>query len=149
MAGRGPAPKHPSVRSRRNASVHREIGVADSTQPELPDCIPWPEVTREWWQMWRESPQSSEFGSTDWDFLLDTALIHADVWSGNLDRLAELRIRVAKFGATPEDRARLKIQYAQAEVADDRAQATRERRARSSSKAKGAADPRVGLHAVG
>lgn len=97
--------------------------------------------------MWGSSPQSAEFGPTDWSFLMETALLHADVWSGNLDRLAELRIRVAKFGATPEDRARLKIQYAQAEVADDRAQATRERRARTASKGNGD-DPRSGLYAV-
>ena len=33
---------------------------------------------------------------------------------------AELRLRVAKFGATPEDRARLRIQFAQADEADSK-----------------------------
>ena len=149
MAGRGPAPKHPSARARRNApGALRSLGPVDSAQPELPDSIPWPDATIEWWAMWGSSPQSAEFGPTDWSFLMETALLHADVWSGNLDRLAELRIRVAKFGATPEDRARLKIQYAQAEVADDRAQTTRERRARTAAKGKSGDDPRSGLYAV-
>lgn len=52
---------------------------------------------------------------TDWDFLLDTALLHAELWSGNRSVAAELRLRVAKFGATPEDRARLRIQVGDGE----------------------------------
>lgn len=32
----------------------------------------------------------------------------------------ELRLRTAKFGATAEDRARLRIQYAAADEADDK-----------------------------
>ena len=96
--------------------------------PELPDDIPWPDRTVAWWEMWTKSPQADELGPTDWDFLLDTALLHADVWSGNLDRMPELRIRVAKFGATPEDRVRLKIQYATLEVGEDAAERAGERR---------------------
>jgi hypothetical protein len=46
---------------------------------------------------------------TDWDFLLDTALLHARYWEGDEKVAAELRLRVAKFGATPEDRARLRM----------------------------------------
>jgi hypothetical protein len=33
--------------------------------------------------------------------MLDTALCHADVWGGNLDRLSELRIRLNEFGFSP------------------------------------------------
>ena len=68
--------------------------------------------------MWGESPLSADYTQTDWDFLLDTALIHARFWMGNLSLAGELRLRVAKFGATPEDRARLRIQFADAEVAE-------------------------------
>lgn len=119
----------------------------DSTQPPLPDGFPWPEATLSWWALWGASPQAAEFGPTDWDFLMDTALIHADVWSGNLNRLPELRLRVAKFGATPEDRARLKIAYAQAEVADERAEAAKNRRA-TRKPATGGKDPRTAIFAV-
>ncbi|AJT67435.3 hypothetical protein T261_5819 [Streptomyces lydicus] len=86
--------------------------------PDWPDEGDWPQRTREWWQMWRSSPQAEHFSSTDWDFLLDTALIHARLWSGESSAAAELRLRVAKFGATPEDRSRLRMQFAQADEAD-------------------------------
>jgi hypothetical protein len=61
-----------------------------------------------WWETWRTSAQAAEFTSTDWDFLLDTALYHSKLWSGDIKAGTELRLRVAKFGATPEDRARLR-----------------------------------------
>jgi len=77
--------------------------------PELPDGYEWPAATCSWWQHWRESPQAQTFIETDWSFLLDTALIHAEFWLGDLSRGAELRLRVAKFGATAEDRRRLKL----------------------------------------
>ncbi|TCO47311.1 hypothetical protein [Actinocrispum wychmicini] len=47
---------------------------------------------------------------TDWDFLLDTALLHAELWSGVASVAPELRLRVGKLGATPEDRQRLRMQ---------------------------------------
>ncbi|OLT75211.1 hypothetical protein AWB96_15975 [Mycobacteroides chelonae] len=71
--------------------------------------------------MWKDSPLSSEFTSTDWSELLDTAVLHARYWSGDVKVAAELRLRVAKFGATPEDRARLRIQFAAANEADKKA----------------------------
>jgi hypothetical protein len=65
--------------------------------------------TIKWWQTWRVSPMASTFTQTDWDFLLDTAILHSAHWNGE-NTAAELRIRVAKFGATPEDRLRLRLQ---------------------------------------
>jgi hypothetical protein len=77
--------------------------------PELPDSHEWPPATLEWWGTWRTSPQAGTFTDTDWSFLLDTAVLHAEFWLGDRSLAAELRLRAAKFGATPEDRARLKI----------------------------------------
>jgi hypothetical protein len=68
--------------------------------------------------MWARSPQSELFTESDWSELLDTALLHARLWRGEVSVASELRLRVAKFGATPEDRARLRIQFAQADEAD-------------------------------
>jgi hypothetical protein len=113
VAGRGPAPKDPSTRRRRNADpVPTTVVVADGQLrgPDLPDGYDWPAQTRRWWETWRSSPQSQALTETDWDFLLDTALLHAELWAGNGSVAAELRLRVAKFGATPEDRARLRMQ---------------------------------------
>ena len=70
--------------------------------------------------MWGESPLSADFTATDWSELLDTAVLHARYWKGDVKVAPELRLRVAKFGATPEDRARLRITFAQADEAEDR-----------------------------
>lgn len=132
MAGRGPAPKDPSRRARRNKDPQplRVIHAEPVAQPDLPTVhveddgelveFQWPAVTQEWWRMWAESPLSAEFTASDWSFLLDTAVLHARLWSGNASAAAELRLRVAKFGATPEDRARLRITFAQADDADEK-----------------------------
>lgn len=123
MAGVGPAPKSSDRRARRNKQEQPTtiLRFEEAEQPNLPEGYPWPEETLEWWSMWRDSPQAEHFGSTDWSFLLDTALLHANLWgNGDTTVLAELRIRVAKFGATPEDRARLRMQFAEADEADGR-----------------------------
>ena len=111
MAGRGPAPKDPSERRRRNLPDELTVIAADgeSHGPELPDSMEWPSATLAWWETWRRSAQAQTFTDTDWSFLVDTAILHANFWLGDLKAAAELRLRVAKFGATPEDRARLKI----------------------------------------
>lgn len=128
MAGRGPAPKDPAKRRRRNADPVPTRTVAEDGQqrgPDLPDGPEWPSQTISWWETWRASPQAQEFTSTDWDFLLDTALLHAMFWSGDTKVAAELRLRVAKFGATPEDRARLRLEVGQAEAAGQRPKAAK------------------------
>ncbi|GGN72522.1 hypothetical protein GCM10011579_049820 [Streptomyces albiflavescens] len=50
--------------------------------------------------MWQSSPQAEHFSTTDWDSLLDTALIHARPWNGEASAASELRLRGVKFGAT-------------------------------------------------
>ena len=134
MAGRGPAPKDPSRRARRNADpIPLRVLIAEAIeQPPLPNDVTtvdrkglpeahsWPSQTRDWWQMWADSPLSADFTSTDWSFLLDTAMLHAAYWTGDLKVAGELRQRVAKFGATPEDRARLRITFAAADEAEEK-----------------------------
>ena len=81
--------------------------------------------------MWADSPLADDFTSTDWSELLDTATLHARLWMGVASVAPELRLRVAKFGATPEDRARLRITFAQADEAEEKRPVTwsaRERR---------------------
>ncbi len=135
MAGRGPAPKPSSRRARggKDDQPTTILRFEEAEQPKLPEGFPWPDSTLEWWKMWADSPQAEHFGSTDWSFLLDTALLHANLWgNGDTSVLPELRIRVAKFGATPEDRARLRMQFAEADEADGRrpntVKSSRERR---------------------
>lgn len=126
MAGRGPAPKDPSTRARSNSDPvpGRKVVAPPVKQPRLPTfkvsnplsgrqvTFVWPAQTKAWWKMWGDSPLSADFTETDWSFLMDTAILHAAFWRGDVKAAAELRLRVAKFGATPEDRARLRISTA-------------------------------------
>lgn len=121
MSGRGPAPKSPSRRARRNADPVQQtvLRFEPAEAPALPNDIDWHPRTRDWWQTWIDAPQSENFTATDWSFLLDTALMHHAMWSkGQWTLAAEVRLRVAKMGATPEDRARLRIVFADADEKD-------------------------------
>lgn len=123
MAGRGPAPKDPAKRRRRNAADPETLITPDDELrgPELPEgvlgvddetgeVLPWHPMTQLWWDAWRTSAQAQTFVSTDWLFLIDTALMHHTMWAkGRWEFASEVRLRAAKFGATPEDRARLKL----------------------------------------
>lgn len=134
MAGRGPAPKDPSKRARSNKDVVplRVVEVEPAHKPDLPEfdvevkvdgeavMVPfsWPAATRDWWAMLEFHPLAGEFTEMDWSYLLDTARIHAAFWAGSMSQAAELRLREAKYGFTPEDRARLRLSFAQASSAE-------------------------------
>lgn len=117
MAGRGPAKDPDAIR--RNKDTVPTVKVQDDGKlrgPELPeDALPdgeaWHSQTKRWWENWRRSPQAVQMMTDpDWDFLLDTALMHHKMWSsGRWDFAAEIRLRAAKYGATPEDRNRLRM----------------------------------------
>ncbi|WP_425837295.1 hypothetical protein [Streptomyces fractus] len=121
MAGRGPAPKDPTKRRRRNATAPETVITPDDELrgPELPEgvlgeedgaTVEWHAMTQLWWNSWRTSAQAQTFTDTDWLFLIDTALMHHTMWAkGRWEFASEVRLRAAKFGATPEDRARLKL----------------------------------------
>ncbi|GCD94374.1 phage terminase small subunit [Embleya hyalina] len=118
MPGHGPLPKSPAKRRRKNADPiaprklvpDAELRGPDLPDDALPDPEPWHPRTVGWWQTWRRSAQAREFPETDWDFLIDTALIHHTMGTkGRWDFASELRLLAAKFGATVEDRARLRM----------------------------------------
>lgn len=122
MSGNGPAPK--GKRSRARDEVVRDTIKSDGKLGGFPlpeDALgvdektgvknEWHPMTIEWWESFRASPQGTRMVTdVDWRFLLDTALMHNAMWArGRWEFSAEVRLRVAKFGATPEDRARLKF----------------------------------------
>lgn len=112
MAGRGFAPQPVLQRETRTAQrVESSTKVAADGTLRGPDLPPgqWHERTVAWWETWRRSPQAQTFTATDWEVLAETALLHSTLWGGDLSVAAELRLRSAKFGATPEDRMRLKM----------------------------------------
>ena len=123
MAGNGPAPKPADRRARQNkdAVPQTVLRFEHAEQPDLPDDVPWHPQTRDWWAMWGRSAQAELFTATDWSFLMDTALMHHAMWSkGQWTLAAEVRLRVAKYGATPEDRARLRMVFADADEKDEK-----------------------------
>lgn len=109
LAGHGAA--------KARAQVLRLVPAEPSEQPDLPVKapmeVPWCAHTKAWWAMWKDSPLSTDFTDNDWSELMDAAILHNRLWTfGDLRSAAELRLRVSKFGATPEDRAKLRIQFA-------------------------------------
>lgn len=120
MAGVGAAPKPAGRRARRNVDPipARVVPLVRADAPSLPPGVDWHPRTHAWWDMWSRSPLSDDFTEADWDFLADTAMLHTCFWTGDMKVAAELRLRVAKFGATPEDRARLRIVFADADEKD-------------------------------
>lgn len=113
MAGRGPAPK-PQL-TRDNDQARREAATTKVTNDgvlrgmPLPNETPWHPRTVAWWATWRRSPLAQTFTEADWDFLLDTALLHSEMWNGETKLASEIRLRVSAFGSTPEARLRLKL----------------------------------------
>lgn len=130
MAGVGPLPKDPSQRARRNKAPQlRVVEVDPGVQPDLPQLVAggveleWPDATLRWWAHLGEWPTSPDFTALEWDYHLETARLHALFWLGLGDKFAgEIRLRMAKIGVTPEDRARLKITFANADEAEQRVQ---------------------------
>lgn len=119
MAGRGMAPKGTRSRARdskaRDAELQKLEADGELRGPGLPEGVlpdgeSWHARTRAWWETWRRSPMAQTWLDTDWDFLLDTALLHHVMWTrGKWEFASEVRLRAAKYGATPEDRMRLKL----------------------------------------
>jgi hypothetical protein len=109
-------------------------GAEVAPQPVLPKGYHWSVITRKWWVMWGESPLSAEFTENDWAELAIAARFHEVIWdpesspSEIKNAGAELRQRTAKFGSTPEDRVRLRIQFAYADQAEEKAEDARARR---------------------
>lgn len=139
MAGHGPAPKPASRRARTNkdpvaSRVLEAEGVAPADLPMdlLPEGDEWHPATLRWWQRWCESPLADNLPAVDWSELEACAVLHHEFMRKRSFTLgSELRLRMAKWGATPEDRARLRISIADADEKDAKrpaASSARERR---------------------
>lgn len=125
MAGRGPLPKEPDKRERRNADPGMtELG-DPGVAPVLPGASEMLEATRDWYAVWTSSPQASQFLGTDWMRLHMTAklvdLFHrTENASVAKQLLGEIRLNEQKLGGTPEDRLRLRWRMREADQADER-----------------------------
>lgn len=125
MAGYTP-PKPPERRARRNKDPipAKTFEVDPITPYGLPDDLlpgdeEWHPATLRWWQRWCESPLAAELPAVDWSELEACAVLHHEYMKKRSFTLSsELRLRMAAFGATPVDRARLRYQVAVADEKD-------------------------------
>jgi hypothetical protein len=106
---RGPAPKENA--QRRNVHQHAQA-VPATARPgrELPRGlgITTPGAKR-FWKTWSHAPQTAAWTETDWAELELTTKLVDGLFLGDLKLAGEIRQRVAKWGATVEDRARLRM----------------------------------------
>lgn len=116
MRGRRPAETHTRARNDKETiklvSDGRQRGFA-LPQLRIDGRVKaWHPETVKWWNSWRKSPQAVRMMTEpDWRYLLVTARIHHEFWStGDMAIASELRLREQKFGATPEDRSRLRVE---------------------------------------
>ncbi len=118
MPGRGPAPQaqHQRERDTKRRVTDRQIVVKDDgaeVGPSIEDATlrsDWTPQTRQWWNVWRTSPQAKEFLGTDWNVLARCALlVERQILSPSGAIAAEIRLVEASLGATIADRQRLRL----------------------------------------
>ena len=147
---RGPLPKNPKTRQRRNRESTRATFEDDGNArpkraPELPRSMTWHPMTKAWWKHVWNSPMSEEYLWVDVDGLFRLAPLVNNFWmQGGTDaKLAESISRQgAMFGLTPMDRRRLQWEVARGEEAEER------RTRRKPAPQVDSDDPRKGLRAV-
>lgn len=121
----GPLGKSDEDRQRRNAPLYPKVPVNwDGAErgPELPEHPmggEWCSHTRRWWDKWRNSPQSMVMLETDWELMMETAVLHDMLWNpyrknigavSQTQLASEIRRRVSAYGASFEDRVKLRME---------------------------------------
>lgn len=138
---KGPAPKPPGLRQRRNrvstkATLPTEAEAAKRKVPPLPVLggrAKWHPQVIEWWQDIWQSPMAAEFVHADRHGLYRLARLQQDFWRApsKKDRLAadrEIRPLEAEFGLTPVSRRRLQWEIEKGETAAMRTETRRKRK---------------------
>lgn len=109
MGGRGPAPKDPSQRVRRNKEVRTQLEDTSVSAPALPGASKFSAAVRAWYKTWSTCPQAQRFTPTDWQRLHMLApLVEAYFEEPKATILSEIRINESLLGATEADRQRLR-----------------------------------------
>jgi len=111
MGSRGPTPKDNAVRNNKHDYA---VELSPEAQPgrPLPKTLPVSSAgAKRFWKTWSESPQSATWMETDWAELEITTLLVDQLYLGDTKLAGEIRQRVAKWGATNEDRARLRMSF--------------------------------------
>lgn len=78
-----------------------------------------PARTKRWWATLSTMPHCILWHPSDWQFAVDTAVLHAAFAKGDHARAPELRIRERMMGTTAESRRDLRIRYLSATKGPD------------------------------
>jgi hypothetical protein len=106
---RGPKPKDNAIR--RNKHEHAQTLSGSTTEGRaLPPGLGIKTAgAKRFWKTWATSPQAARWAETDWAELEITVKLVDAFYAGDTKLAGEIRQRVAKWGATVEDRARLRM----------------------------------------
>lgn len=119
---RGRLPKDRLSRPRDTRRREAEMVTVETTgelsgpalpQGVLPDGEAWHPQTVALWDSLRRSPLMRDEPALTWQFMVDSMILHHRLWAhGEYRHAAELRLRLSKVAATPEDRQRMKVKIA-------------------------------------
>ena len=56
---------------------------AKKDKPTLPEDTDWPKETVEWFEAWRSNRCSDHWDDRQWQYVMDTAIVHALVYGSN------------------------------------------------------------------
>jgi hypothetical protein len=106
---RGPKPKENA--QRRNKHEHAQTLSSSTTEGRaLPPGLGIKTAgAKRFWKTWATSPQAGAWAETDWAELEITVKLVDAFYQGDTKLAGEIRQRVSKWGATVEDRARLRM----------------------------------------
>ncbi|MFD8088961.1 hypothetical protein ACFWB7_02155 [Streptomyces solisilvae] len=96
---------------RRNKHEHAtELDNAAQAGREMPRGLGISTAgAKRFWRTWSTAPQTQTWAETDWTELEITTKLVDELYRGELKHASEIRMRVAKWGATVEDRSRLRM----------------------------------------
>lgn len=126
MTVKGPLPKLHPIRDidgvKRRAEFTRLVADDQVRGPDLPTDIAWPEPTVALYESLRRDPVAQALTDTDWHHVIDTMNLHRLMWanepSNSIKVAAEVRLRLAQLGITPEARLRLRLLIADSASTD-------------------------------
>lgn len=121
MAGRGPAPKDPSARARRNDKDSvRVVRTSPGRQPSLDTVIgkknpitdqPWHAASRRLWKELGTHPTTAKLLPAQWSSLARAVAADDAFLRGETKLASEARLRLGKFFIDPDDVLRGKFHF--------------------------------------